>query len=481
MIEPKDIRRAPSLLGPEWCALFSVPVTFGPNDFLNAMDNIVRNPNINSTVLLRSDIYLEHTHGMTHYMSACNTQLDPSWQQENINDLSPRLWQIQGFDIDAYIVRRNIPRNPVRDPVTNQTCAFYTSGAQDGSQLVVYIPHLAAPSKCPFYLPRAAAVALCYTQNIVPSCSVHFSLFDGDPLLTDRDDSDRLIRTGLHLLNTCVKHSKGRAAGYQKRVQHDVIIPRSSYQDRYLQLKQKYAELHLNTWAEKTDPRKHVFEDLGIAAFLIELWAKLYRSKSSFTFKDLGCGNGFLVYILICEGYRGFGYDARARKSWKTYPNEVQSCLKECILVPSILKGNCDLTHADNIIIEWVGDDDRQTFLIGNHSDELTLWIPLFGNPYFVLPCCSYDLNGKPVRFVKKGGSAQSTYSALVNKTLEVSRARGWHPELEMLRIPSTRNAAIVGWQKNEERDTHELIKELGGCAGWLHAASSLKSTSRNH
>ncbi|CRK47407.1 hypothetical protein BN1723_020277, partial [Verticillium longisporum] len=112
---------------------------------------------------------------------------------------------------------------------------------------------------------------------------------------------------------------QGQAAGYVKKVHHDVVIPQARFQDRYSALKLKHAARLVSTWAEVTDPLKHVFEDLGIAAFLIELWADMYRDQPFPGFVDIGCGNGLLVHILLLEGYAGWGFDARERKSWATY------------------------------------------------------------------------------------------------------------------------------------------------------------------
>ncbi|KAK7750450.1 tRNA(Ser) Um(44) 2'-O-methyltransferase [Diatrype stigma] len=46
-------------------------------------------------------------------------------------------------------------------------------------------------------------------------------------------------------------------------------------ENTYATLKKKYARHLLETWAEVTDPTKHIFEDLSIAAFLIELWRQI--------------------------------------------------------------------------------------------------------------------------------------------------------------------------------------------------------------
>ena len=61
----------------------------------------------------------------------------------------------------------------------------------------------------------------------------------------------------------------------------------------------------MNNWGESTDPRKHVFEDIAIAAFIIEYWKLNSFEPEKFEFRDLGCGNGLLVHILILEGYKG--------------------------------------------------------------------------------------------------------------------------------------------------------------------------------
>jgi predicted TPR repeat methyltransferase len=34
------------------------------------------------------------------------------------------------------------------------------------------------------------------------------------------------------------------------------------------------------------------------------------------TFVDLGCGNGLLTFLLVSEGYHGFGVDIADRKIW---------------------------------------------------------------------------------------------------------------------------------------------------------------------
>ncbi|PIO56050.1 hypothetical protein TELCIR_22556, partial [Teladorsagia circumcincta] len=68
------------------------------------------------------------------------------------------------------------------------------------------------------------------------------------------------------------------------------------------------------TWTERTDPNKFVYEDCGIAAYLLEFWRK--RGRTPKKFADLGCGNGLLVHLLNKEGVEGVGIDIRKRKIW---------------------------------------------------------------------------------------------------------------------------------------------------------------------
>lgn len=57
----------------------------------------------------------------------------------------------------------------------------------------------------------------------------------------------------------------------------------------------------LKDWKENTDPAKHVWEDVAIAAWLIVLWRGMYGLNEEGQgrgppggFVDVGCGNGLL-------------------------------------------------------------------------------------------------------------------------------------------------------------------------------------------
>jgi len=310
-----------------------------------------------------------------------------------------------------------------------------------------------------------------------------------------------------------------------KKVNHDVIIPQARFQDTYSRLKIQYAKQLIGGWVEQTPPEKHVFEDLGIAAFLIELWKDMYASmhevatsvspsdkdKPPFPgFVDIGCGNGILVYILLLEGYKGWGFDARHRKTWDTLPNWVQTQLQERILVPepfSLLeevesKGTRDeqqKSESKDITKEETdkrfvnGVFPNSPFIVSNHADELTAWTPLLAylsnSPFISIPCCSHDLSGARFRApVSSKGSAGQCHKPLVvrdstttkpNAAETGSLAKAKHhvpsafaslcmyverlsaevgitPEKEILRIPSTRNTAILGRWRTRCDDGHD-------------------------
>ncbi|KAH8811452.1 hypothetical protein F5884DRAFT_819694 [Xylogone sp. PMI_703] len=312
-------------------------------------------------------------------------------------------------------------------------------------------------------------------------CSIHFSYFDTIPR------EPKLDKIALNLLSTLHKHGEGTVGGYVKRVHHDVILPQATVQNIYAQLKIKYAKALIDSWVEVTDPTKHVFEDLGIAAFLIALWAEMYRETEFPGFVDIGCGNGLLVHILIEEGYNGYGFDARKRKSWEElYNTRTQEHLKELVLIPSIL------TDAEDSILSMECEDSKPgihngvfpkgTFIISNHADELTPWTPLLGNisesPFMMIPCCSHALSGARFRAPpsKETGASNSAYASLVHWVSDLARQCGWEVEKEMLRIPSTRNTALIGRRRSkpfEEVDVREILGNNGGATGW--EANSMK------
>ena len=131
----------------------------------------------------------------------------------------------------------------------------------------------------------------------------------------------------------------------------------------FRRLKDRYAASIIAGWTESSDPEKFVHEDIGIAAYLLELWRQQRQQEDwppdkRQSFVDLGCGNGLLVFILSSEGHPGLGLDLRRRNIWDSFPASVE--LREQAVEAGLETA-------------WPGKD----WLLGNHSDELTPWLPI--------------------------------------------------------------------------------------------------------
>lgn len=525
--EPYDPASAPTLssgLPPEiWELVQSAPANFTPQYFLDVSRNLLENPNLTASHLARAELSYTSFNDAS-YNPQATTPLELADIIKHLRaENHPRLIEggIEGYDLTWTVVRKLIPRNPKLDNMMIQTCHLFTSHSPvtiraNGQEatveaeryLVVYIPHVSTPEEIPYYHPITQRLGILYTYfptqpSLLPSqghLSISFSLFPSHPL------DNRLSRTALKLLEVIHKHSRGRAAGYKKRVHHDVIIPQKPFQDTYAYLKGKYAKKLIEGWVEQTPPGKHVFEDLGISAFLMELWVSMYgmgegeerrvsAQKAFPGFVDIGCGNGLLVHILNAEGWRGWGFDARRRKTWETFPSEHQEKLREMLLIPEVLNTSPPPeteTEADTPAPpSHNGVFPTGTFIVSNHADELTPWTPLLASlsrsPFIAIPCCSHDFGGTRFRApaVKKyvpddgqpkgGKNAQpSAYASLCSWTSGLTDAMGYVVEREHLRIPSTRNIAVVGRRFVDESDRRGVeermqaarevvVKEMGG------------------
>jgi len=474
-----------------WQPLFRHSCSFPPSIFDDVMINLIKNPNINSSWLFRADI-ISDDDGSSQGAGAV-------WPLPSFSD----------FQLRRRMVRTLIPRNALRDKPLDQSCLIYDRSSpadedchdDDGIKktLVVYFPHVISKAEMPFYHPEVRGIAFLYEWAVADSTgsvSISYSFFDeGDRSVV------KLARTAYQLLKVIIKHGEGRASGYQKRVQHDVLVPQARVQNTYATLKQKYARRLIETWAEVTDPEKHVFEDLSIAAFLIELWADMYSQSSFPGFVDIGCGNGLLVYILTQEGFSGWGFDARRRKSWARYTTmQSQSSIstsEKCtleqlvLLPPPVSKARLPDIAGDDFSEDIVHDGrfPEGTFIISNHADELTPWTPVLATisncPFMMIPCCSHDFTGSKFRAPppKDKTKAESSYGSLVQWVAEIARDCGWEVEQEMLRIPSTRNTALIGRRRTADDtlstpDIEAIVHRYGGTAGYLENVVKLAKTS---
>ncbi|CAG9783930.1 unnamed protein product, partial [Diatraea saccharalis] len=195
-------------------------------------------------------------------------------------------------------------------------------------------------------------------------------------------------------------------------------------------------------WPEGTDPYKFVYEDVAIATYLLLLWENDIENTPKKTFVDLGCGNGLLVYILTNEGHNGVGIDVRKRKIWDFYPKNVN--LEEKTIIPS-----------DSNVFP------QADWLIGNHSDELTPWIPVIASnssykcSFFLLPCCAFNFDG--TKYQRKD-SSKSQYMEYIEYVKSICEICGFETNIDRLKIPSTKRICLVGQKKTYSEDTHPEV-----------------------
>ena len=512
---PKDLTSSPqppffhSDHSRPWIPIYSHPCEFALSHFDEVMLNLIRNPNLTASHLFRADILFDSADGAVIQDG-----------EDNSKTLECRQMSIDAYDQHRTIIRRFVPRNTKLDKALNQTCLLYTRTLTNSADvipkpqhkhmppenhLVIYLPHADLPSDIPYYHPSVRALAFLYeAPTTTPSnaiISVHCIPFS--PSTSEAQLPPRLLRTAYHLLATVHKHASGLHLGYTKRSHHDVIIPQPILQTTYTRLKHSHARRLLSQWAETTDPTKHVFEDLGIAAFLLEVWATMYAAPNALArspqshhlpsfpgFADIGCGNGILVDILVREGYPGIGIDVRARKSWATFDASTSTRLREQIIVPAPLFTPELRTQMNDESPPRIHDGlfGRGTFLVSNHADELTAWTPLLAalqhGAFLAIPCCSHSLAGARMRAPpvpnaahdtvedddgketasggkRRDGKQKSAYAALVAYTEWLARDVGFpRVEREELRIGSTRNIGILGsWKSDEVKNLQ--IEEL--------------------
>lgn len=506
-------------------------LSFTPENFYETAVFLMANPNITSSHLFRADILFDSqgilkTPQQNEELAGTSGSTASDTSESTVT-AKPAV-RVTGFGLVRTVIRKLIPRNQNIDKPLVQTCHFYKSLAaasigesgdyasniqalQRQSVLTMFLPHIESQGEIPFYHPQLRGLATLYDAQSSPEgvnsgvMSVHFLPFSNEI-------PERLERTLHILLNFYVRLTRGGQKGPLNKDESkassskDNLVPRHLAQNTYARLKTLYAADLCENWAESTEPSKHVYEDLAITAFLIELWRMMYgvapakenpteqnETTKSPGFVDMACGNGVLVYVLLMEGYLGWGFDARRRKSWSIYPEWVQERLKEKILIP---KPFADIAETGDIGVNiTLGDFARDTFIISNHADELTVWTPLIAAlacpesplPFLAIPCCSHSLSGSRYRYpLPKGTKTKTTtevaekpeqneqnpqpasgdlkvlraakqaektekgmwtsmYGLLTAKTIAVAEEAGYHVEKTLLRIPSTRNMGVVG------------------------------------
>uniref|UniRef100_A0A0M3HEU0 tRNA (uracil-O(2)-)-methyltransferase n=1 Tax=Ascaris lumbricoides TaxID=6252 RepID=A0A0M3HEU0_ASCLU len=221
------------------------------------------------------------------------------------------------------------------------------------------------------------------------------------------------------------------------------LVGISEFSRTYRHLKENFGRQIASKWRERTDPRKFVFEDCAIAAYLIELW-RIRRLNPRY-FCDIGCGNGLLVHLLCTQKFSGCGIDVRRRKIWDDFTG---ADLRERSLNPE-----------EDVL-------DGADFLIGNHSDELTPWIPVLAARsrcgFFLLPCCPFDFYGRYVKKTK-ANDGNSCYGSYLLYIRSICERLGYEVEEDRLKIPSTKRRCFIGLVPGGglPSNIEEVIKEL--------------------
>ncbi|KLO11796.1 DUF1613-domain-containing protein [Schizopora paradoxa] len=494
----------------KWTAVCACSTEVSLDLFEVALLQLVHHPEYNSTLILRSDI-IEETE-------------DPA-------EISKCVPVLKGMKPIKNIHRKLLPRRPGRDPSIEQHCTFYSAESDATSELpppscLILTPIVEGGAQLPYYHPAVHHIAFRYLQGSGDdSQRIRIEVITLPDAPDPADINSRLYRTCLALLETLHRYCWGALTNYKKRVQHDCLVSREEYQDLYLILREKYKHL-VEQWQEATDPLKHVFEDIGIATYLMLLWKQgIFIGESAIGgtsqsdgieapwhswprpqagFLDFGCGNGLLVHILVSEGYHGHGIDVRARTSWAHYPpGTTQAHLHVHALDPLLIgthlpgEGEEFFEESEPLLStsEGVVFLQKGTFIIANHADELTPWTPVLAtlcgaSGYLSIPCCSWTFDVKFEKprireydtffetklsgdrrkdaneeaFIESlnlggdAGSSSSAYSVYRIWLAKLSSYCGWKIECENLRIPSTRNWAIIGRRRDKEDNT-EIIR----------------------
>lgn len=222
-------------------------------------------------------------------------------------------------------------------------------------------------------------------------------------------------------------------------------VPIEKYNTMYFNLKKKYGKHLCKIWPETTDPLKYVYEDIAIASYLLAIWDEemQHGRDEAPTFIDVGCGNGLLVYLLAAEGYDGIGVDVRRRKIWELFGSSTK--LLEQPITP------------ETRFPEY-------SWWIGNHSDELTPWIPYLASRsrpdarVFLLPCCPFTFHGKYQR--QHGGMSQ--YQSYLLFLQGLCHDLGFDVALDRLRIPSTKRICLV-CKPGERKDQQAAAEDIEG------------------
>lgn len=235
-------------------------------------------------------------------------------------------------------------------------------------------------------------------------------------------------------------------------------IDKSRYATVYNDIKNKIGKHLVETWPECTDPEKYVYEDVAIATYLILLTDEENKHRQvkiepkDITFLDAGCGNALFGWILAQQGYNYIGIDVVRRKIWDRWLESIPEGV-------NFILSEKPLTDLESFKSEF--GNENINWIIGNHSDELTPWLSVLAKTlncnFLLIPCCSFDFNGK--KFDKQQpnfkdystsihrppcNSTHFQYLAYV-KSIALELCGFDRFDEDILRIPSTKRHAFIG------------------------------------
>lgn len=207
---------------------------------------LIDHPEYNSTIILRTEIISDEV--LLHHDFETSKWIPP------VMDYSPT----------RNIHRKLLPRRPGRDDSLDQDCTFYVPITEPVSlpSLLVLTPRVPETGSLPYYHPAVAHLAFRYVAiESASGSSISHLVIEIDPLEKNASIGleTRIYRTCLSLLEALDRYGWGAMSNYQKRVIHDVLVPRNAYQDLYIIMKERHKSL-VSQWSEVTDPLKHVFE-----------------------------------------------------------------------------------------------------------------------------------------------------------------------------------------------------------------------------
>lgn len=254
------------------------------------MTEIVEHPERNSSLILRTEVVQEDGETLAH------TSESTDWSTKRS------------------LTRKLLPNRPGRDDSLLQKCTFMESST---SRVVVMEPLVKGKDETPYYHPEVKKLGFRYDSmerddsDRIGRVTISIVLFEEDWQLLLRADEDdgppdsfgpadhlphttqsalpnRLYRTCHHLGDQVHRYGWGRMTGYKKRVHHDVMIDRASFQDLYLIMKERHK--HLDSRKDKPgfnklleDKKRHVWKDIAVATFLMLLWRDMYPRRRSET------------------------------------------------------------------------------------------------------------------------------------------------------------------------------------------------------